>query len=303
MSPYQDDDFSKAYTMALYQTKGQVEINVRVKSDENLEVDLLFASNPTSPAWQNEDLGLFDQLMQVHPTIFVEHYSGYLKPQHIRRCLTRTDLYISGEEKDYHKRNETFRESQHPFTWILATGGSKKLLALFGAIPDPDFGIGVYRIAAGFKVGIVVIRELPKTAETLWLRGLGKNNILSEAFTGISDLPVTRRERNDILEVCIKHFKYLSEKSSISRLTAEEEDFMKTMQDIDREYKAEMSRSKKEGQQEIVIYLLTDQVGNLSNDLLSRVQALSIDRLMSLGKALRDFIQMSDLVAWLDSNS
>ena len=36
MSPYQDDDFSKAYTTSLYQTKGIVSINVRVKSDENL---------------------------------------------------------------------------------------------------------------------------------------------------------------------------------------------------------------------------------------------------------------------------
>ncbi len=83
MSPYQDDDFSKAYTTALYQTKGIVSTNVRVKSDENLEVDLLFTSNLQSSAWVTENLGLFDDLMKVHPTIFVEHYSGYLKPSHI----------------------------------------------------------------------------------------------------------------------------------------------------------------------------------------------------------------------------
>jgi hypothetical protein len=78
MSPYQDDNFSKAYTTALYQTKGTVSINVKVKSDENLEVDLLFVSNPNSQAWETESLGLFDILMQVHPTVFVEHYSGCL---------------------------------------------------------------------------------------------------------------------------------------------------------------------------------------------------------------------------------
>jgi hypothetical protein len=74
MSPYQDDDFSKAYRTSLYQTKGTVNINVRVKSDENLEVDLLFISNLENQAWETEDLGLFDHLMRVHPTIFVEHY-------------------------------------------------------------------------------------------------------------------------------------------------------------------------------------------------------------------------------------
>jgi hypothetical protein len=38
--------------------------------DENLEVDLLFSRNLESPAWQTEDLGLFDRLMRVHSTIY-----------------------------------------------------------------------------------------------------------------------------------------------------------------------------------------------------------------------------------------
>ena len=37
MSRYQGDDLSKAYITSLYQTKGIVNINIRVKSDENLE--------------------------------------------------------------------------------------------------------------------------------------------------------------------------------------------------------------------------------------------------------------------------
>jgi hypothetical protein len=142
MSPYQDDDFSKAYTTALYQTKGTVNLNVKVKSDENLEIDLLFVSNLDSPAWQTEDLGLFDKLMQVHPTIFVEHYSGYLKPQHIIRCVTRYDLYTSGEEKDAKKRERAFTDEQKPFTWIISTGCSQTILRSFGAVPDPELGAG-----------------------------------------------------------------------------------------------------------------------------------------------------------------
>jgi hypothetical protein len=66
-------------------------------------------------------------------------------------------------------------------------------------------------------MGVVVIRELPETPETLSLRGLGKDKILTQAFANISELPPTRRERNDILEVCIKHFKYLIELTSIVR--------------------------------------------------------------------------------------
>jgi Domain of unknown function (DUF4351) len=303
MSPYQDDDFSKAYTTALDRTKGAVNLNVRVKSDENLEVDLLFIGNPASPAWSTEDLGLFDKLMQVQPTIFVEHYSGYLKSSHIIRCVTRFDLYTSGEEKDYKKRNELFTCDQNPFTWILVAGCSQKILRSFAGVPDPELGAGVYRLAEGLRMRVVVIRELPQTPATLWLRGLGKDNILTQAFANISELPPTRRERNDILEVCIKHFKYLSEKSATG-LTQEEEEFMKTMQDIDALYKAEMDRATQlgelKGQQELILRLLKRRVETVSTELEMQIKALPLSRLEQLGDALLDFTQLGDLIDWLN---
>jgi Domain of unknown function (DUF4351) len=312
MSPYQDDDFSKAYTTALYQTKGTVSTNVRVKSDENLEVDLLFTSNLQSSAWATENLGLFDDLMKVHPTIFVEHYSGYLKPSHIVRCVTRMDLYVSGEEKEAKKRGERFPGEQKPFTWILATGCSDKILQSFGAMPDGDLGAGVYRLPDGFQLGIVVIRNLPETSETLWLRGLGKNKILTKAFANIRELPGTRRERNDIVEVCIKHFRYLTEKS-VAGLSQEEKDFMKTMQEIDAVYRSEMAQARLEGElmgeargrrgeYELVLRLLKRRVGDISTDLEEMVKALSVERLEALGEALLDFTQMADLIIWLERN-
>jgi predicted transposase YdaD len=144
------------------------------------------------------------------------------------------------------------------------------------------------------------------------LRGLCKDKILTKAFANISELPVTKRERNDIVEVCIKHFKYLSEKSSVSGLTQEEEDFMKTMQEIDTLYRAEMSRARLEGQlqgeregelkgqQELVLRLLKRRVGNLSSDLETRVRALPLARLEALGEALLDFTRMEDAIDWFE---
>jgi hypothetical protein len=95
--------------------------------------------------------------------------------------------------------------------------------------------------------GIVVVRELPETS--IWLRGLGKDQILADAFAQIRSLPETKRERNDIVEVCIKHFKYLIEKSTTG-LSEEEDNFMKTMQEIDTIYQAEMGRIRSAGQEE-----------------------------------------------------
>jgi hypothetical protein len=309
MSPFQDDDFSKAYTTALYHTKGIVKTNVLVKSDENLAIDLMFVSNLQNSAWRTENLGLFDHLMQIHPTIFVEHYSGYLNPAHILRCITRMDLYVSGEQKAAKKRDEKLLDQQKPFTWILATACSVETLESFGANTDSTFGSGVYRLVPGLRIGVVVIRDLLKTPETMWLRGLGKDNILTTAFTDIRDLPETKRERNAIVEVCVKHFKYLTEKPSLSK---EEADFMKTMQEIDTIYQAKMNRvrlegkweGRQEGRQEqghtIVLRQLGRQVGNVSIDLQERIKALPLEKLEVLGEDLLGFTRLEDLLAWLD---
>jgi Domain of unknown function (DUF4351) len=197
------------------------------------------------------------------------------------------------------------------------TGCSQKILQSFTGSIDPQLGTGVYRLTEGLRIGIVVIRELPETPATLWLRGLGKDKILTQAFAKIGELPPTRRERNDILEVCIKHFKYLSEKSATG-LTPEEEDFMKTMEEIDTLYKSEMNRARLEGEQRgevkqgqtLILRQLTRRVGNFSIadadgkpfETQTRVKALPLDRLEELGEALLDFTQMNDLLAWFETN-
>jgi hypothetical protein len=305
MAQYQDDDFSKAYTTALYRTKGQVTTNIQVKSDENLEIDLLFIANLTNPAWETEDLGLFDRLMTVHPTIAVEHYSGYLRPEHFFRCASRTDFYITREKAEAKKRGARLPDEQKPFTWMIATACSREMLRSFGSVPDRALGPGIYRISPGWRIGLVIVRELPETPETLWLRGLGKDEILSEAFTGIRSLPETKRERNDIVEVCIKHFKYLVEKSATD-LSEEEGNFMKTMQEIDILYQAEMGRVRSEGQQEqgaaMSLRLLNRRVGPIAIDLQAKVKALPLEQLDLLSEDLLDFSGLEDLVGWLERN-
>jgi predicted transposase/invertase (TIGR01784 family) len=57
-----------------------------------------------------------------------------------------------------------------------------------------------------------------------------------------------------------------------------------------------------DGEQRLVLKLLTRKFGNISPEVRSRVNSLTIDRLESLGEDLLDFTQMSDLLAWLDTH-
>jgi Domain of unknown function (DUF4351) len=81
---------------------------------------------------------------------------------------------------------------------------------------------------------------------------------------------------------------------------------MKTMQQIDAEYKSEMNRARLEGRleggQEIILGLLTRRCGNVSTDIQVRVQALPQVRLKELSVALLDFTSLADLEAWLNQD-
>ncbi|MBL1211094.1 DUF4351 domain-containing protein, partial [Geminocystis sp. GBBB08] len=57
------------------------------------------------------------------------------------------------------------------------------------------------------------------------------------------------------------------------------------------------------GEINMVIRLLNRRCGTLSDELQTKVRSLSIPQLESLGEALLDFQDISDLENWLESNS
>ena len=138
-------------------------------------------------------------------------------------------------------------ENQNPFTWILTVNCSEKLLNLCGAQRATEFGVGVYRIPPIFRLGIVIITELVDSPETMWLKMLGDKNSATSAFESIKQLSPERREKNDIISACIKYCVYLRDIPTDS-LTPEDEDFMKTMEQIDAWYEAQINKAKLEGE-------------------------------------------------------
>jgi hypothetical protein len=58
---------------------------------------------------------------------------------------------------------------------------------------------------------VVIIPELEKSPDTLWLRTLGKEKILTEAFLETIDLPFAHPKRNAIIDLGRSYFNFLSE--------------------------------------------------------------------------------------------
>ena len=302
MAQYKHDRFFKFYVQALYKTKGETLKNIQVRNDEDLEIDCMFVAESDKWGWQQEDLRLFDRLMKKHPTIIIEHYSGYLNQKNINISITRKNLYWEPKEAElveaarinsHLKKSEQLSpdareqiERQNPFTWVLAVNCGDKLLNLCNAKPLTEYGRGVYALSQFLRMGIVVIDRLPDGEDTLWLKMLGDKNSARRAFGEIEQLSPERREKNDIIRTSIKYCVYLRELPTES-LTEEEQEFMRTMEDVDAWYDAEMSRARVEGaleekqrqQQMIALNLLRK---NIPLDTIAEATGLTIEQIQQL---------------------
>jgi Domain of unknown function (DUF4351) len=62
-----------------------------------------------------------------------------------------------------------------------------------------------------------------------------------------------------------------------------------------------LERGRTEGEQALVLKLLTRKLGKIDAEIQAQVNSLTIDRVESLGEALLDFTSMADLERFLDS--
>jgi antitoxin component of RelBE/YafQ-DinJ toxin-antitoxin module len=298
MAQYKHDRFFKFYVQALYKTKGETLKNIQIHNDENLEIDCMFVAQSDKWGWQQEDLGLFDALMKKHPTIIVEHFSGYLNQKNINISITRKNLYWEPKEtelieakrvelqlKKSEHLSEDAREQielQNPFTWVLAVDCGDKLLNLCAAKPLTEYGTGVYELSEFLRMGIVVIDRLPANEDTLWLKMLGDKESARKAFGEIEQLSPARREKNDIIKTSLKYCVYLKG-LPVESLTQEEQEFMQTMADVDAWYEAEIAqaeqKAKQENQQQIAIKMLHE---NIPIETIARITELSLEQIQQL---------------------
>ena len=295
MPQYKHDRFFKFYIQSLYRSKGSTIKNVQIHNDEDLEIDLIFVGDLNREGWRKQDLGLFDRLMQTHPTVIVEHYSGYLEGVDLDDCITRKNLYWRYERKGSIKAAKSAQnltssqqlsklemaqiDRNNPFTWVLTVNCGRQILQDCAAQVHPEFEPGVYLLPNHLRMGIVIIEQLAEAPEHLWLKMLGNRESARRAFREIDQLATPDRTgKNDIMAACLKYCVYLKDLAADS-LTPEESEFMKTMEEIDVWYETQMNQAKLEGKIEIALNMIQE---NISLETISRITGLTIDRLQQL---------------------
>ena len=111
---------------------------------------------------------------------------------------------ISEIEREDKRDNIATVEDQLPKVWILTPTASKAILNSFNAIPDEEnWGQGVYFLGESAKTAIVVIHQLPRIPETLWLRLLGKENVQKQAIHELQALPPENPSRGKAIDAVL----------------------------------------------------------------------------------------------------
>jgi hypothetical protein len=269
----------------------------------------MFIGDLAKQGWQEQDLGLFDRLMQTNPTVIIEHYSNYLEGIDLDDCITRKNLYWKYQRKELIKAAKSEQsltssqqlsksaiakiEENNPFTWILTVNCGKQILQGCAAQVHPEFKTGVYLLPNQWRMGVVVIEQLADVPEHLWLKMLGNRESARRAFRGIDQLSSPERTaRNDIMAACLKYYVYLKDLAADS-LTPEESEFMKTMEEIDVWYETQIDRAKLEGKlegeqlqkQSIALNMLNE---NIPLETISRITGLTIEQLQQLQASLEN---------------
>jgi predicted transposase/invertase (TIGR01784 family) len=111
--------------------------------------------------------------------------------------------------------NTSFSLETVPQLWILTPTASSAVLSGFNAGQTPEELEGFYTLGSSLNTQIIVVHQLPCTAETLWLRVLGRGRVQKEAIDELEALSENNPFRQRALELLYTLQKSLKLKQEI----------------------------------------------------------------------------------------
>ncbi len=182
MTRFPHDRFAKQFLADLLEPLGTVEIN-RMVSDEVREVDLYFIPFPDPKPLS---LGLLGRLAEA--PCLIEPFRNPVDPEGIRSCLIKQLVLVAQLQREAKRQRQS--SPLLPQLWILTPTASESILKECRAELDlPTWGEGIYPLAPILGAALVVIHQLPRVPDSLWLRLLGRGRVQQQAIQELLTLP------------------------------------------------------------------------------------------------------------------
>ncbi|MBD2468800.1 hypothetical protein [Nostoc sp. FACHB-145] len=154
----------------------------------------------------------------------IEVYCEPIDETDVRNCLRKLFSVFSTLNCQAEAEGKTLEENDLPRLWIVVPSASRELLNNFGAnLELENWSTGIYFLPEIFRLAIVAVDELPMTAETLWLRILGKGETQHQAFTELLRLREANKFRQNTIRLLANWRVLLQEQDN---LTQDEQELM-----------------------------------------------------------------------------
>ena len=276
MTVFPYDQFSKDYLKELLSPLGEVETSRNIAAEVR-EIDVWFV--PRTQATSATELGLLGRLATT-AGIF-EPYRNAIDLEDVRNCMGKLISVFAFLARQARRNNTRVEEKDLPHLWIISPTASESLLRGFGARLDLDnWGSGIYFFDEHWKGTIVVIHQLPRTPETLWLRILGRGRVQEEAIDELTALPENDPLRGVVLEL-LSNLKAILEVNQ--NLEPEDRDLIMRLSPLYEQRLAQatqqgigqgIEQGVRQGQRMFVENLLRAKFGELDEQLIAIIEPL-----------------------------
>ncbi|MEM7580352.1 MAG: DUF4351 domain-containing protein [Cyanobacteria bacterium P01_A01_bin.80] len=297
MTRFIHDQFAKDYLEELLKNYGEVKPSEKV-SGEIKEIDVLFTPSPQQ-TFNLKILGLLG-IFAEYPAI-IEPFRNPASADEICDCIIKV-LEVKARLRRESKANKTkLQEEEIPKLWVLTPTASETRLASFNVLQKEGWLSGVYFLGDSLRTAIVAIHQLPCTQETLWLRLLGRGSVQKIAIDELEALPSNHPFKKATLELVYNLRQNLRFNQNLDEDDRELIMRLEPLYQKDREQAVQEGREQGiiDGEKRLVMRLLNRRFGEIDSSLMEKINELSIEQLETLGEALLEFSDATDLEDWL----
>jgi hypothetical protein len=277
MPKFPHDDFSKTYLTELLSVIGKAIPNRPLKAETHF-ADLWFELDPKL-ASERSRLGLLGELLDRDSLI--EVFRNPATNTEIRTCQGKFSRLESELIRKAKRQKQPPPGEDLPHIWLIMPTASDTVLDGFGLSPTATSG--VYNFRDLQHMSLIIVHQLPKTEETLWLRILGREGNQKRAIEELTQHPKDQALYANIEEL-LTNYRAILEKRR--KLTPEDEELI---MNLSAAYLQKQQEWKEEGIQvgiqtgihQVAIALLQE---NLDLQLIAKTTGLPIKAVKQLQK-------------------
>ncbi len=214
------DQFAKQMLREVLAPDGAVETDAEVSAQDAQRVDVWFVPDPEKRAI-DRPASLLARLTEK--ACLLEPFHTTPGPDDLIECA---------------RKHLTFRHvlavrdpgRAAPRMWVVSSGRPRSGLPALGFRPLRGWPRGIHGAPPAFRLGLVVVSDLPRTRDTLLFRLMGAGKVLKRAVAELRGLPAGAPERVVALPILLRL--RVDVPAEPEQRTRDDEEFLMSTQDV-----------------------------------------------------------------------